>query len=106
MQIRQRQGLGKLLAQSELHFVFHRIDAVLCQASRFHVAIENHSFVSGERDFLRREKSRGSGANYEDSCQGYPPLKADAEFESGGCLTPHSQGYRRSRRNRVIELTN
>src|SRR5579864_1669350 len=92
MKVGQRQRLGKLLAQSELHLVFYRIDAILGQAARFHVAIENHSLVPGERDLLRREKSCGSGANYEDSCQGYPPLKADAEFESGGCLTPHSQG--------------
>src|SRR5579872_3724433 len=86
MKIGQRQRLGELLAQTELHFVFYRIDAVLCQASRLHVAIENHGFVAGERNFLRREKSCGSSANYEDSCQGCPPMKTDAPAEACGCL--------------------
>ena len=56
---------GKLLAQTELHFVFGGIDAVFGEPAGLDVAIENDDFVSALGYFLRGKHSSRSRADHE-----------------------------------------
>src|SRR5258708_3954117 len=77
MNVRQAEDLGKLLTQSDLHFVFGGIDTVLSQAAGLDVAIQDDDLMSALGDFLRGKHARGTRTNHEYSFQ-VPSLRVYA----------------------------
>src|SRR5438128_434266 len=66
LDVRMRQDLRELLAQSGLHLVLGGIDAVFRQPSRLDIAIEDHNAVAGLGQLARGKQSCGAGAQHED----------------------------------------
>src|SRR5579884_333936 len=64
MHVWQTQHLGKLLAQSDLHFVFGEIDAVLGQTAGLNVTIQDDDFMPALGDFLCGKHARRTCANH------------------------------------------
>ena len=67
MHVGQAQHLGKLLAQPDLHLVFGGIDAILSQAARLNIAVQDDDFVTTLGDLLRGKHPCRSCANDKDS---------------------------------------
>ena len=63
MNVRQRQNLGELLAQAELHLVLEGIDAVLGKATGLDIPIEQKDLVTGHGYFLGGKQTRWACAH-------------------------------------------
>src|SRR5580698_2256803 len=72
MNVWHLQNSRKLLAQSDFHLVFKRIDSIFCQAARFDIPLKNENVISSQSNLPRRKHPGRTRSDHKNTLHSLP----------------------------------